>query len=154
MHPTLSLHMVLDHTYLTRSTHSNLSHSHQQSWAGPGSWHNPQHAGWPICGSVPSFSPKTAIEVVQTNPIIYWRSATRLTGPISPVCDRYVQYLLTGVNPSVLNQHRRGLQPPKGPARSQVIQSQHSLKWKWCEITITDSWSFDHSTSIEVYIYA
>jgi hypothetical protein len=25
------------------------------------------------------------------------------TGPISPACDRYVQYLLTGVNPSVLN---------------------------------------------------
>jgi hypothetical protein len=35
--------------------------------------------------------------------------ATRLTGPISPTCDRYVQYLLTGTNPSVLNRHRRGL---------------------------------------------
>jgi hypothetical protein len=35
MHPTLSPRMVLDYTYLTRSTHSNLSRSHQQSWAGP-----------------------------------------------------------------------------------------------------------------------
>jgi hypothetical protein len=35
----------------------------------------------------------------------------QLTGPISPACDRYVQYLLTGVNPSVLNRHRWGLQP-------------------------------------------
>jgi hypothetical protein len=35
----------------------------------------------------------------------------QLTGPISPACDRYVQYLLTGNNPSVLNRHRRGLQP-------------------------------------------
>jgi hypothetical protein len=35
----------------------------------------------------------------------------QLTGPISPVCDRYVQYLLAGANPSVLNWHRRGLQP-------------------------------------------
>jgi hypothetical protein len=37
-----------------------------------------------------------------------WR-ATTLTGPISPACDRYVQYLLTDTNPSVLNRHRWGL---------------------------------------------
>jgi hypothetical protein len=35
----------------------------------------------------------------------------QLTGSISPACDRYVQYLLTGANPSVLNWHRRELQP-------------------------------------------
>jgi hypothetical protein len=40
-----------------------------------------------------------------------WQLTTRFTGPISPACDRYVQYLLTGANPSVLNRHRRGLQP-------------------------------------------
>jgi hypothetical protein len=34
-HPTLSLRMVPDHTYLTQSLHSNLSHNHQQSWAEP-----------------------------------------------------------------------------------------------------------------------
>jgi hypothetical protein len=72
---------------------------------------------------------------------IYRWPATRLTGPISPACDRYIQYLLTGANPSVLNQHRRELQPwrcqlftynsltfptsylpfpPKGPAQSLV----------------------------------
>jgi hypothetical protein len=28
-----------------------------------------------------------------------------------PACDRYDQCLLTGANPSVLNRHRRGLQP-------------------------------------------
>jgi hypothetical protein len=65
----------------------------------------------------------------------------QLTGSISPACDRYVQYLLTGANSSVLNQHRQGLQPwrcrfatyplpdlpnqlspfsPNGPARSPV----------------------------------
>jgi hypothetical protein len=33
----------------------------------------------------------------------------QLTGPISPACDRYVRYLLTGTNPSVLNWHRWGL---------------------------------------------
>jgi hypothetical protein len=29
-----------------------------------GSWHNSQHNYWPICGSVPCFSPEPAIEVV------------------------------------------------------------------------------------------
>jgi hypothetical protein len=33
----------------------------------------------------------------------------QLTGPITLACDRYVQYLLAGANPSVLNRHRRGL---------------------------------------------
>jgi hypothetical protein len=65
--------------------------------------------------------------------------ATRPTGPISPACDRYVQYLLTGPNRTALNRPSRGLQPwrcriaiyplpdlpnhlsplsPNGPARS------------------------------------
>jgi hypothetical protein len=35
----------------------------------------------------------------------------RCIGPISPACDQYIQYLLVGINPSVLNRHRRGLQP-------------------------------------------
>jgi hypothetical protein len=34
----------------------------------------------------------------------------QLTGSISLACDRYVQYLLTGANPSALNRHRWGLQ--------------------------------------------
>jgi hypothetical protein len=32
----------------------------------------------------------------------------QLTGLISPVCDRYVQYLLAGVNRMVFNRHRWG----------------------------------------------
>jgi hypothetical protein len=35
----------------------------------------------------------------------------QFTGPISPACDRYVKYLLTGANPSVINRHRWGIQP-------------------------------------------
>jgi hypothetical protein len=46
-------------------------------------------------------------------PCSYRWPSTRLTGLISPACDRYVQYLLTGANPSVLNWHRRGLQPQR-----------------------------------------
>jgi hypothetical protein len=120
-HHTLSPHMVLDHTYLTRLTHSNHSRSRQQRW------------------TKPLLLRKRAFDTIHSMSIdrsmglylvsLPWRQATRLTGLISPVCDRYVQYLLVGVNPSVLNRHRQGLQPPKGLAWSQVIQSQHSLKW-------------------------
>jgi hypothetical protein len=35
----------------------------------------------------------------------------QLTGPTTPACNQYIQYLLTGANPSVLNRHRRRLQP-------------------------------------------
>jgi hypothetical protein len=38
-------------------------------------------------------------------------TTTRFTGPITPACNQYVQYLLTGANPSVLNRHKRRLQP-------------------------------------------
>jgi hypothetical protein len=44
-------------------------------------------------------------------PSICWRHATRLIGPILPACDQYVQYLPAWANLSILNQHRRGLQP-------------------------------------------
>jgi hypothetical protein len=37
-----------------------------------------------------------------------WQPTTRLIGSILPVCDRYVQYLLTGTNHPILNRHRRG----------------------------------------------
>jgi hypothetical protein len=53
-----------------------------------------------------------------SQPIKQWRKsnicrrqATRLTGLISPACDRYIQHLLAGVNPLILNWHRWGLQP-------------------------------------------
>jgi hypothetical protein len=45
------------------------------------------------------------------------RQTIRFTGPISLACDQYVQYLLMGTNPSVLNRHRRGL-PHRKPQNS------------------------------------
>jgi hypothetical protein len=44
-------------------------------------------------------------------PNTHQQQATRFTGPISPVCDRYVQYLLMGANRTIHNRHRWGLQP-------------------------------------------
>jgi hypothetical protein len=123
-HLTLSLCIVLDHTYLTWSTHSNLSwvidrfrripllprkrNSRLHSW----------HAGRPICGSPSSFSPTLNYRSSRLKPSFYRQQATKLIRPISPVCNRYIQYLLTRANPSIYNRHMRGLQPPKGPIRS------------------------------------
>jgi hypothetical protein len=76
-----------------------------------GSRHNSQYAGWPIRGSVPNFAPKTINKTVGAKSNIYRRWDTRLTGPISLAYDRYIQYLLTGTNSSVLNRHKRGLPP-------------------------------------------
>jgi hypothetical protein len=44
-------------------------------------------------------------------PVFCRWQGTRLTRPISLACDRYVQFLLAGANPAVLNRHRRGLHP-------------------------------------------
>jgi hypothetical protein len=43
-----------------------------------------------------------------TKPNIHQQQATGYTRPISPACDRYVQYLLMGANRTVLNRHMRG----------------------------------------------
>jgi hypothetical protein len=127
--------MVPDHIYLTWSTNSN----HSEVTDGFGwiqllprkrnSRLHSQHAGWLICGSPSSFSPTPNQRSSKLKPSFCQHQATRLTGLISSACDRYVQYLLAGGNPLVLNRHRWGLQPLKGLARSQVIQFQHSLKW-------------------------
>jgi hypothetical protein len=43
-------------------------------------------------------------------PSIGWWQATRLTRPILPTYNQYIQYLLTEANSSVRNRHRRGIQ--------------------------------------------
>jgi hypothetical protein len=118
-----------------------------------------------------SFSPNTTNEAVWLNQTSVEEQATRLTGLISPACNQYVQYLLTGANPSIINQHRRKLQPWRcrlatyysptfptddlhfplnGPVRSQVIQYQHKtliiLKVKY----LAAEWPSCHSISTEL----
>jgi hypothetical protein len=98
------------------ATHMLPFMSHQQCWGESllpikrNSRLHPQHIGWSICGSPSNFSP----------PHNHWSSGEsqtsvgnklhRFTVPISPACDQYVQYLLTGANPLVLNWHTWGLQ--------------------------------------------
>jgi hypothetical protein len=106
-----------------------------------GSRHNLHHTGWSIHRSVPSFSPEPTNESSGESQTSVDNRLLGLLSPQTPMCDRYVQYMLEGANPLVLNWLRRGLQswrcrlstyhsptfstgglhfPPKGPARSQV----------------------------------
>jgi hypothetical protein len=77
-----------------------------------------------------------------SQPMKQWRKlnicrhqAIRLTGPISPACDQYVQYLLTGTNPSVLNRHNRGL-----PHRNLRIATSLSLPFPSECSTVPPKW--------------
>jgi hypothetical protein len=96
-----------------------------------------------------------------------WQSSNGLTRPLSLVCDRYVQYMLTGVNPSVHNRHRRGLQPlrcwlstyhsptfptdglpfpPTGPAWSLVyLKSINYIRVWVLKGPMAATWSSNHS---------
>jgi hypothetical protein len=90
--------------------------SHHQCWTDPtalekrGSRHNPNSTEWSI-GLPPSFSPNTFIEAVMKAKHLLMNKLHQFIGPITPICDWYVQYLLVEANSSVLNRHRHGLQP-------------------------------------------
>jgi hypothetical protein len=112
----LSPRMAHNHTYLTRSAYSNLSYSCQQIWTDPlhlrrralDTIHSTTaiRSAGPYPASLPQ-QPKSSGEKSSS----CWQPTTRLIGPISPACDRYVQYLLAGANRTVLNRHRQWLQP-------------------------------------------
>jgi hypothetical protein len=120
--------------------------SHQQRWTNPtapekkGSWHNPQ-LGWVIRRSTTQFLSQDYHWSSNESQASVDNKLHQFTGLITPTCDRYIHYLLAGVNLSILNWHRQGLQPwrcristyhsstfptsglhfsPKGPARSPV----------------------------------
>jgi hypothetical protein len=147
--------------------------SHRQIWMDPtapekkGSRHNPQHASWPIYGSVPSFSPKPTNEAVDLSQASIDDKLLDLLGPKTLACDQYVQYLLTGTNPSVLNWHMRGLphknieiattlslpfpsecstDPPKWPCPVSSLTKFYQLNqcFEFKE-PMTATWSPDHS---------
>jgi hypothetical protein len=97
-----SVHVRLTYTSCGRSPYVATFHEPSTEWrraTAPekmGSRHNPQHASWPICGSVSSFSPKPTNEIVGAKSSIYRWYATSFIGPISPTYDQYIQYLLAG----------------------------------------------------------
>jgi hypothetical protein len=94
----------------------NLSRSHQKCWTESlllrkrDSRLHPQHAGWLIYGSPPSFLLKRTIEAVEKAKHLLTTSYISFWAHISSTWS--VSSILThGHQPSVLNQHRRGLQP-------------------------------------------
>jgi hypothetical protein len=95
---TLSPRMVM---YLTRSAYSNLLYSRQQIWTDP--LHPRRRAPDTIRSTTTIRSTGPYPASLQQPPkssgkksSSCWQLTTRLTGHISPACDRYVQYLLTG----------------------------------------------------------
>jgi hypothetical protein len=111
---TLGPRMAVDHTYLTWSAYSNPSwviNSVGRILMLPRKKWSCLHLSARLSGpwDPPQFLSQHSHWSSSHKPSICWRQATRLIGPISPACDRYVQYLVTGTNPSVLNRHKRGL---------------------------------------------
>jgi hypothetical protein len=90
----LSPRMVLDYMYLMRSTHNNLSWSHQQWWIQPllpRKWTpDPIHntIADRFAGSYPVSLPEVTIKVVGVKPPSVWAHIL--------ACNQYVQYLLVG----------------------------------------------------------
>jgi hypothetical protein len=141
--------MVPDHTYVTRSTHINLSHNPHEvkigSYTQKKSWH--PKTDWPAVILVTSFFlPHDSLGVVERGFGQVVTQLYRLTGPIyqhtigmfntcsqgsthRPLIDTGRGYNPRGVSfpqltpwpsqPTVLHF------PPKRPAQSQLIQSQH-----------------------------
>jgi hypothetical protein len=58
----------------------------------------------------PIFSPNITIEVVMKVKHLLTNRLHQFIEPISPACDQYIQYLLTGAKPLVINRYRQGLQ--------------------------------------------
>jgi hypothetical protein len=85
---TLNPRMTLDYTYLTWSTYNNVSWVIDRfGWISlplrnKDSRLHPQHDGWPICGSPPSFSLPHNQWSNRLKPNFCRWQATKLTGPI------------------------------------------------------------------------
>jgi hypothetical protein len=177
-------------TYASRTSPRTLSVSstrtwqpfanHQQRWEDrtppekKGSWHNPQHASWSIRKSATQFLSQDNHWSSNESQASIGNRLHRFIGPITSVCDWYIQYLLLGANPLVLNRHRQGLQPwrcclstyhslnfptdglyfpPKGPVRSQVIQSQHKPLAKLRVDHLAVEWPSCHPDLYRTYNY-
>jgi hypothetical protein len=173
--------MVPDHTYLMRSTHSNLSRSHQQSWAGPllprkrasDKFHST--SAYRFVGLYPVSLPRL--------PLKKWgQSQPSVDGRLLGLPDPYIRHEISTFNTCSRGPTHRSLTNIDGcynlggagfhitlsdlpsrrssafhlraPPGLKLSNLNISLKWKWCEAPVTDQWSFDHSASTEIYIYA
>jgi hypothetical protein len=142
---TLGPCMTLNHMYLMWFIYDNLSHSCQHIWTDLLPWERlpTQSTAHRLTDSwvriqLLSHNSQWSNEKKSS---FYWQPTPRLTGPINTSMGLVRSILTRRVNSSVLNQHRRGLQPwrcqlstyhsstfltdglhfpPKGPARFPV----------------------------------
>jgi hypothetical protein len=155
-HSTLGPRMALDHTYLTWFACSNILWViNSVGWilplprkSAPDSTSQPC---WVARGTRINFSPNPTIEVVGLSQASIDGKLLGLLGPFHQHATCMFNTCSRGANPSVLNQHRRGLQfwrcrlttshsstfptiglpfPPKGPTRSQVINQLITIRTK------------------------
>jgi hypothetical protein len=108
------IHTTRTHSW--QAIRGNLLRRHQRSWPGP---LLPRKRAPDIIPSpsVDRFMGPHPVSL-PNQPLKKWRQSQasvaiwlhRFTRPITSARDQYIKYLLTGVNPSVLNQHRWGLQ--------------------------------------------
>jgi hypothetical protein len=127
VHPTGENPTNMPHTFHTRSAYDPwpyVSHvlrvkqlfvSHQQIWTD----HTALEKQGFLTTSLAHWMADLWVPTQFLSPHSQWSSrlksnfcrwqATRFIESITPVCDWYIQYLLMGANPSVLNRHRRGL---------------------------------------------
>jgi hypothetical protein len=96
---TLDSHMVPDHTSLMFHV-GNLSLVPTRMKQAPTPWRS-------LGDLIPL--PHDSLEVGEGGFSQEVTQLLQLTRPITPACDWYIQYLLTGANPLVVNQLRWGL---------------------------------------------
>jgi hypothetical protein len=153
--------MIPDHMYLVRSMHSNFSRSRQQSWAGslllrkkaPDTIHSTS-ADQSIVPYLVSL-PRQLVKLWGQSQSSVGGRLLGLSGPNHWHAIGTFNTCLWGPTHRSLTNTDGGYNHLKAPPNLRLSNSQHKplVKW-WCEAPITDPWSFDHSTSTEVYIYA
>jgi hypothetical protein len=152
--------MVPDHTYLTWSMHSNLSRSHQQSWAGPlvlrkrapETIHN-----MPADRSTSLYPVSLPGQLLKQ----WGQSQPPVDGRLLGLPGPYHWHTIDTFNTCSQGPTHRSLTDTGGgyhhlraPPGLRLSHLNMASSKMWYEAPIADPWSFDHSTSTEVYIYA
>jgi hypothetical protein len=119
-----------------------------------GSWHNTQHTGWLIHGSISSFSSKTTIEAVGVK-------SPFIDGRLLGLPGLYHRHAIGTFNTCSWGPTHRSLTDTDGgynhlraPPNLRLSNVNIASGKKWQEAPIAEPWPFDHSASIETYIYS
>jgi hypothetical protein len=107
----------------------------RQIWTDPtspekkSSWYNPQHANWPIHGSMPSFSPKSTSEVVGL-------SQASIVDKLLGLLDTYHQHAIGMFNTC-----------SQGPTHRSLIDTGGGCSLEGADFSHTTPWPFQPTVS-------